>query len=74
MPLLATFSFFIFLKSISFIYSPRRLFLLVACSSSSLGPPRRSFLHFEDPKHCLNHVESVKIPFFTEFDESRHIT
>lgn len=41
----------------SFFNSPRRF------SISSLLLPFRSFLHFKDPKHCPNHLESVKIHF-----------
>ena len=41
----------------SFFHSPRRPFLLVAPSSSSLLSPCSSFFLVQ---HCLNHLESIK--------------
>ena len=64
---LATFSFFIFLKTFSFFHSPRPSFLLVPPSSSSLLPPGPSFF----PRPAMSKSFRIcKRPFFIDFDES----
>ena len=60
-----TFSFFIFFLQL--FHSLRHSFILVDPFFSSLLPPRPSFFLVQ---HRLNHSESVKIPFFINFDKS----
>ena len=68
----ATFSFLSFSTTYSFFHSPRRSFLLVALSSSSLLLPRPSFLlvpRFSSSSTILVIQKIRQSPFFIDFDE-----